>query len=344
MRLAALTGLLVLAPVARAASTPDAKARRALSSAIRLYHQLDLGGASTRFDEAIEFVPGWKTAAGFRAACRWMMGDSAAAAEDARLAVKLKPNDALSYAARGKARLVLKDYEGALSDFGAASEADKRSIEGPFGEGSVLSAQGKSREALTALDAAINRDPGSAAALLMRGAVKDRLRDYRGAAEDYGSALEINPKFAWARLYRGKALRELKDYRAAEADLSAFIQTNEDHEDAHYLRSNVRFLLGDYRGAVSDLTKVISLNPRKGLAYSNRGQTRATLGDKAGAIADLRKALELDPQRRDKIAAAIAAIESEGGAVPESARSGGAPKESPTQRPQGGEEPLFIDN
>lgn len=316
MRLVIFAALIV-APLTAAAAAPDAKAKRTLASAIRQYHKLDLAGASARFDETLEAVPGWKTAAGFRAACRWMLGDTAGAAEDARVAAKLKPNDAASYAARGKARLVLKDYEGALSDFRASSAKDDRGVEGPLGEGGTLSAMGKPREARAALDKAVKLDPGSAAALLLRGAAKDRLRDFRGAVVDYGSILEINSKFTWARYYRAKALRELKDYRGADADFSAFLETNDEHEDSYYLRSNVRFLLGDYRDAVADLTKVIAINPRKGLAYSNRGQARALLGDKAGAVADLRKALELDPQRRDKIAAAIAAIESDAAPAPE---------------------------
>lgn len=315
MRPAILAGLIWVSSVspltAAAVSAPDAKTKRSFTAAIRLYHKLDLAEAAARFDETLEAVPGWKTAAGYRAACRWTLGDTVGAAEDAKVAARIKPNDAPSYAARGKARLVLKNYAGALSDFRASSEADNRSVEGPLGEGSALSAMGKTREARVALDMAVKRDPGSAAALLMRGAAKDRLRDYRGAVEDYGSILEINPKFTWARFYRAKALRELKDYRGADVDFSAFIETNDEHEDAHYLRSNARFLLGDYRGAIADLTKVIAFNPRRGLAYSNRGQTRALIGDKAGAVADLRKALELDPQRRDKISAAIAAIESD---------------------------------
>ena len=55
--------LLLLAPAASAASAPDAKAKRTLAAAIRLYHRLDLSEAAARFDEAIESVPGWKTAA-----------------------------------------------------------------------------------------------------------------------------------------------------------------------------------------------------------------------------------------------------------------------------------------
>ncbi len=348
MKLLIFAGLLLSAPLAAAAaSTPDTKAKRALTAAIRLYHKLDLAAASARFDEALEAVPGWKTAAGFRAECRGTLG-VAGAAEDAKLAAKLKPNDAVSYAARGKARLVLKDYDGALSDFRASAAEDARSIEGPLGEGSVLAAIGKLREAQAALNMAVKRDPGSAAALLMRGSVKDRLRDFRGAAEDYGAILEINPKFAWARFYRGKALRELKDYRGADADFSAFIETNDEHENSYYLRSNTRFLLGDYHGAIADLTTVISLNPRKGLAYSNRGQTRAMLGDKAGAVADLRKALELDPQRRDKITATIAGIESDAAPAPapEPEPEARAPETAAPRRarPEDRDAPSFSDD
>jgi tetratricopeptide (TPR) repeat protein len=299
---------LLLAPAHAASNAPDAAAKKAFASGLRLYHRLDLSGALARFDAAIGAFPGWKTASGFRAACRATLGDAAGAREDAELAAKLKPLDALSYAARGKARLTLRDDDGALSDFRAAEEADANSIEGSLGVGSVLSAQAKLREALKSLDGAVRLDSQSAAALLLRGSIKDRLRDFRGAADDYGAVLEINPKFVWARLYRGKALRELKDYRGAEKELSAFLDATPDHEDANYLRGNVRFLLGDYRGAVADLTTVISLNPRKGLAYTNRGLARAQLGENVGAISDLRKALELDPARRDKIQAAIDSI------------------------------------
>jgi tetratricopeptide (TPR) repeat protein len=324
----ALAGVL-LAPAQAAPNAPDPAAKKAFASGLRLYHRLDLPGALARFDAAIGAFPGWKTASGFRAACRSTLGDAAGAKEDAELAAKLKPVDAQSYAARGKARLTLRQYDGALSDFRAAEEADANSIEGPLGVGSVLSAQTKLREALKSLDDAVRLDSQSAAALLLRGSVKDRLRDFHGAADDYGSVIEINPKYAWAHLYRGKALRELKDYRGAERELSAFLDAAPDHADANYLRSNVRFLLGDFRGAVADLTTVISLDPRKGLAYTNRGLARAQLGEKAGALSDLRKALELDPARRDKIQAAIDSI----GSADQPADAAPAPRRSAALEP-----------
>jgi tetratricopeptide (TPR) repeat protein len=316
-------------------ASPDAKAKKELASAVRLYHRLDLQGALARFDAAIDAFPSWKTASGYRAACRWTLGDQAGAREDAALAARLKPADAASYAARGKARLILKDYDGALADFRAAADADPRSVEGPLGEGSVLSAQGKTREAVKALDEAVRLDGQSAASLLMRGSAKDHLRDFRGAAEDYAAVSEINPDFSWAHMYRGKTMRELKDYPGAERELTAFLDANPDHEDASYLRSNVRYLLGDYRGVVADLTKVISLDPRKGVAYSNRGLARAALGEKAGALSDLRKALELDPARRDKIQAVIDSLSNPAAAGDEPAAAPARRAAAPEPAPEG---------
>ncbi|MFI5348858.1 MAG: tetratricopeptide repeat protein [Elusimicrobiota bacterium] len=335
LALSLLTGSVHASPGA-----PDAAAKKSLSSAIRSYHKLDLQGALAKFDAAISAFPGWKTASGFRAACRSTLGDAAGAREDAELAAKLKPVDALSYAARGKARLTLRDYDGALADFRAAEEADANSLEGPLGVGSVLSAQAKTREALKPLDDAVRLDPQSAAALLMRGSVKDRLRDFHGAADDYGAVLEINPRFVWARLYRGKALRELKDYRGSDADLSAFLDAQPDHEDAAYLRSNVRFLLGDFHGAAADLTTVISLDPRKGLAYVNRGLARVRLGERAGALSDLRKALELDPARRDKIQAAIDSI----GSADAGEASAPAPRRAAAEPPPDGPAAVTLES
>jgi len=66
-------------PAAPRAAAPDAKANKDLAAAVRLYHRLDLPGALERFDAAIEAYPAWKTAAGYRAACRWTMGDQGGA-------------------------------------------------------------------------------------------------------------------------------------------------------------------------------------------------------------------------------------------------------------------------
>ena len=131
----------LLTPAARSAApaAPGRDARKALSAAVALYEQADYEAALARFNKASALFPGWKTAAGLRSLCRWTMGDSAGAAEDAEMALKLHPNDAQSRIARGDARLVTRDYQGALEDFQEAADQEPGNAEAHFGIGSVLS-------------------------------------------------------------------------------------------------------------------------------------------------------------------------------------------------------------
>lgn len=288
---------------------PGRDALRQFAAAGAAYRKADFEAGLAGFNKAIALFPGWKTATAYRAMCRWTMGDKPGAEEDAELGLKLKPNNAESFIARGKAYFVKKQYDEAVSDFEEAARQDAEAAEAHFGLGNALSSKGDLRGALKSLDLALRLDTEFAAALLVRGSVRDRLKDFKGGIADYSRVLEINPRFIWARYYRGRGYREVRDYRKALADFDEFLEDNPGFEEAFYLRSNVRFLMADYHGAESDLTKVIALNPRRGLAYSNRGQAKAQLGDREGAVADLRRAMELEPAKKEKIQAAIDALQ-----------------------------------
>jgi len=75
------------------------------------------------------------------------------------------------------------------------------------------------------------------------GKAKYKLKDYRGAIQDYNKAIELNPKYPEAYNNRGFAKVELKDYKAA----------------------------------IQDYTKAIELNPNYADAYNNRGIAKAQL-------------------------------------------------------------------
>src|SRR5579883_3019746 len=93
------------------ASKPSREAEKTFASAVTLFEQADFERSLQRFNKAIALYPGWKTATAYRAMCRWTMGDTQGAAEDADVGLKLRPNDAPSYIARGKARLVMREYD-----------------------------------------------------------------------------------------------------------------------------------------------------------------------------------------------------------------------------------------
>ena len=109
MRGVALAALLM--PVLDAAvPRPNRAALKMFGSAITLYERAEYDAALSRFNKAMVLFPGWKTASGYRALCRWTMGDAPGAVSDAEGALKLKPNDAQSFIGRGDARLVTRDY------------------------------------------------------------------------------------------------------------------------------------------------------------------------------------------------------------------------------------------
>lgn len=338
---------LALAPArpVRAAASPEVL----LESGLSAYEE-------ARFDEAVDLLtkalkgrPGWRTALAFRSMCLWTTGDMRGAAADATLGAELKPSSARDFAARGLARFVLRELDPAAEDFVQSARRDKRYGLAYFGMGSVRSTQGRLREALTNLDIAVRLRPRAAAFHVVRGTVREKLKDYGGAISDFGRVLRLSPDFVWARYYRARSHRELKDYGAAIEDFSRFLDRHPDFEEALYLRSNAYFLSGEVSSAVKDLDRVLALNPKRALAYANRGVGRARLGDRDGAMKDLRRAMELDPSRaaliREQLARVEAASEEETADLPPAAAEAAPAPREPLRgiaaRPlDGGPDPL----
>lgn len=87
---------------------------------------------------------------------------------------------------RGKAKLMIKDFIGAMQD----------------------------------LNKAVEKDPADPEAFMGRGAVKFMLEDYRGAIQDYNKAILIDPKHTKAYLSRGLSKYFLSDLEGACLDWS----------------------------------------------------------------------------------------------------------------------------
>ncbi|MEK7742841.1 MAG: tetratricopeptide repeat protein, partial [Elusimicrobiota bacterium] len=213
------------------------------------------------------------------------------------------------------ARFVVKRMSEASEDFTAAAAADPKYALAHFGLGSVLSSQNRPKDALKHLNRAVELAPDAAVVRVVRGTVRDKLRDFAGAAVDYTAVLRVAPAFEWAHYYRGRAYRELRKYPESVEDFTAFLRKNPDHEDALYLRSNAYFLLNDQDRAVKDLDHILSVNPSHGLAFANRGVARSEMGDMRGALSDLRKAKVLLPAKAAKIEEQIQRLSGGGDAV-----------------------------
>ena len=102
-----------------------------------------------------------------------------------------------------------------------------------------------------------------------------------------------DPKSVGALVNRGRLFLRRKQYREAVTELTALLREHPDLEIAWNLRGNAHYRLGDFAGALADQTEAIRLNPRFIPAYRDRGATRTSMGDIAGAERDRATVLEL---------------------------------------------------
>ena len=87
------------------------------------------------------------------------------------------------------------------------------------------------------------------------GNAKYKLKDYRGAIQDYNKAIELNPKLASAYLGRGLAKGKLQDYRGAIKDYNKSIGLNPSDAKIYILRGLAKILSGHKDDGCLDLSK-----------------------------------------------------------------------------------------
>jgi tetratricopeptide (TPR) repeat protein len=120
---------------------------------------------------------------------KYSSADYGGAKRDFNKAIRLNPNFAAAYAARGNAkqRAYNQDLRGALYDYSKA----------------------------------IQFDPNHVKAHVNRGLLKSRSEDYHGANEDFTRAIELKPDYARAYRFRGDSKKMMGDESGALADYEA---------------------------------------------------------------------------------------------------------------------------
>lgn len=140
---------------------------------------------------------------GERGMCQRLLGNLEAAADDLTISIDLNNSSSWAYFERGRVRMDLADYGGAVSDFTAAYLRDRR-LDEPLGyRGISHYYRGDLAEAYDDLSEAIERNPNNPEWFVARGDVAFAQADYDAAISDYSQAIAIDPDNASARLNRG---------------------------------------------------------------------------------------------------------------------------------------------
>ena len=131
-----------------------------------------------------------------------------------------------------------------------------------------LMTQGKFKDAIAALDKAVEKNRDLFAVYKLRGTLKRMTGDFEGALTDFSAAIE--QKADDGEVYEHRAMMRLytrKDPALILADLDAAISYGRKHERVYATRGAIKSKLRDFEGAVADYETAIGMRPEAAGAY-----------------------------------------------------------------------------
>ncbi|MBO0763296.1 MAG: tetratricopeptide repeat protein [Hyphomicrobiaceae bacterium] len=265
----------------------------------------DNASAFRDFNAAIAIDPNNGFALSRRAALQANGGNQAAVQADIDRINALAPRDASDFDARGIARALRRDHNGAIAEYSAGLK------DNPI-DPTLLVNRAASYMALRNVAAAMadyaklaEAHPNYAFGHHVRGRALTEQKQFDQAAAAHDRAIQLDPDRPQFYVERGRTyLEQARSYlvigsnqlRMALADLDKAIAMNPALAPAHYTRGVVHLELRDPDKAIADLSTAVALSRRFAPAYGVRGRALAQKGDHDRAIADYSKALELDPR------------------------------------------------
>jgi tetratricopeptide (TPR) repeat protein len=195
-------------------------------------------------------------------------------------AIRLKPDDAISYNNRGEALQEKGDLKSALRDFNEAIRLKSDYAEAYSNRGLVRRNNNEIDEAISDYDEAIRLKPDFASAFNKRGVARMKKNDIDGAIQDFDLAIkyiyygeEYLPFFN-----RGLARRLKGDIDSAIMDFNEAIQLEPSYIETYYRRGMAFSAKGDNLSALPDLQKASQMNPKDGGIHASLVRVLKSLG------------------------------------------------------------------
>ncbi len=165
-------------------------------------------------------------------------------------------------------------------------------------QGDAFYYEGRYEDAIAAYDQALQKDPSSCDAWVLKGKALRRAKRYEEALAASQTATQINPDNSWGWFGQGYALRELRRYEEALAAYDQAIQVRTNHYHAWKHRSYVLTKLGRYAEAEASFERALTLQKNPAGTYYNQASFYAAQEDSDRAVEALALAIQLDPKFR----------------------------------------------
>ncbi|MEW6619491.1 MAG: serine/threonine-protein kinase, partial [bacterium] len=197
---------------------------------------------------------------------------------------------------KGTALLNLGRSQEAISCYDEALEINPKDAEVWNNKGVTLKNLGRYQEAISCYDEALEIDPRDAETWNNKGTALDNLGRPQEAISCCDKALEINPRYAVAWYNKGNVLGRLGRYNEAISCYDKALEINPRLAVAWYNKGVALGNLGRYQEAISCYDEALEVNPRLAEAWYNKGLTLVNLGKHQEAISCYDEALEINPR------------------------------------------------
>ena len=231
--------------------------------------------------------------------------EPAGAARELKVAIRLKPENALSHTALGEALGELEQNEAAIEEFKLALKRYSAAIAylkdappDPALEDDLAvaySSNGDIAEAVHLLAELVRQDLNSADRHSRLGIAYTQQAQFRQAAQEFHDALRLDPANDITRVSYVKTLIILAEFQTALPEIQGYYRRKPYDFDAVFLMGVVDRGLGNYAAAEPLLRQAVALNPNHYQARYNLGFVLAKLSKPQEACFQLEKALQLNP-------------------------------------------------
>jgi tetratricopeptide (TPR) repeat protein len=157
---------------------------------------------------------------------------------------------------------------------------------------------GRYEESLRKLAEAEKSEPDSLPIHYLMALNHYRMKDYRGALDEFKTALQIDPKFALATYYQGLTQLEMGDMDSAAVSFERALALDPTNFSAAYNLGAVMLRRGHVEEALRRFQQAVEVNPDYAQAYEAMGEIQIYLKQNDEAIGALERAVAIAPDFR----------------------------------------------
>ncbi len=209
-------------------------------------------------------------------------------------AIAADPTYDKAYYNRGTASLRLKNYDAAAADFTKTISITPEYAKAHYYLGYVKMKNKNYQDALVDFTRAIKHDPEIYDAYYYRGYIQMQDKNLEKAIEDFTEASKLDPDNSKTHYNSGVCYYQLANYIDAANAFTLAYDLNADYPKALYYRGMSFSKLEKYDMAIPDFTSYIEADPTVE-GYYNRALIHSKMDNAEAAMDDFKAALAIDP-------------------------------------------------